>query len=127
MRGGKSGSRSPKRVSGGGSAPPRFRFGFPCCSCLLFRGVCLAAASAASRTCLCQAHATVPNKFFICFSFCLLYDKTAPCGAALEVNVSSCFFRPDSRNAVYIVPIIVAVCFLFICQLVAQIVHSGRG
>jgi len=29
---------------------------------LLFRGVCLAAASAASRTCLCQAHATVPKK-----------------------------------------------------------------
>lgn len=34
----------PKRVSGDGSAPPRFRFGFPCCSCCLFRGVCLAAA-----------------------------------------------------------------------------------
>ena len=35
---------------------------FPCCSCCLFRGVCLAAASAASRTCLCLAHATVPKK-----------------------------------------------------------------
>ena len=55
----------PRRVSGDGSAPPRFRFGFPCCSCLLFRGVCLAAASEASRTCLCQAHATVPNCFFV--------------------------------------------------------------
>ena len=44
VRGGKSGSRSPKRFSGDGSAPPRFRFGFPCCSCCLFRGVCLAAA-----------------------------------------------------------------------------------
>ena len=50
----------PKRFSGDGSAPPRFRFGFPVILCLLFRGVCLAAASAASRTCLCQAHATVP-------------------------------------------------------------------
>ena len=72
----------PKRVSGDGSAPPRFRFGFPCCSCLLFRGVCLAAASEASRTCLCQAHATVPNKFFILIFliFALfLHVKTAPC------------------------------------------------
>ena len=34
----------PQRVSGDGSAPPRFRFGFSCCSCCLFRGVCLAAA-----------------------------------------------------------------------------------
>ena len=51
----------PKRVSGDGSAPPRFRFGFPCCSCLLFRGVCLAAASEASRTCLCLAHAPEGN------------------------------------------------------------------
>ena len=34
----------PKRVSGDGSAPPRFLFGFSCCSCCLFRGVCLAAA-----------------------------------------------------------------------------------
>ena len=59
--GGKSGSRSPKRVSGDGSAPPRFRFGFPFCSCCLFHGVCLAAASAASRTCLCEAHAMVPK------------------------------------------------------------------
>ena len=57
----------PKRVSGDGSAPPRFRFGFPCCSCCLFCGVGLAAASAASRTCLCQAHATVPNKPSVIF------------------------------------------------------------
>ena len=35
--------------------------GFPCCSCCLFRGVCLAAAGEARRTCLCQAHATVPK------------------------------------------------------------------
>ena len=42
----------PKRVSGDGSAPPRFRFGFSFYSCCLFRGVCLAAASEASRTCL---------------------------------------------------------------------------
>ena len=34
----------PKRFSGDGSAPPRFLFGFSCCSCCLFRGVCLAAA-----------------------------------------------------------------------------------
>ena len=34
----------PKRVSGDGSAPPRFRFGFSFYSCCLFRGVCLAAA-----------------------------------------------------------------------------------
>ena len=34
----------PERVSGDGSAPPRFRFGFPFYSCCLFRGVCLAAA-----------------------------------------------------------------------------------
>ena len=34
----------PERFSGDGSAPPRFRFGFPFCSCCLFRGVCLAAA-----------------------------------------------------------------------------------
>ena len=34
----------PKQFSGDGSAPPRFRFGFPFCSCCLFRGVCLAAA-----------------------------------------------------------------------------------
>ena len=54
----------PKRVSGDGSAPPRFRFGFPFYSCCLFRGVCLAAASEASRTCLCQAYVTVPNGTF---------------------------------------------------------------
>ena len=36
---------SPKRISGDGSAPPRFRFGFPCCSGYPFRGVCLAAAA----------------------------------------------------------------------------------
>ena len=36
MRGGKSGSRSPKRVSGDGSAPPRFRFGFPVISLFAF-------------------------------------------------------------------------------------------
>ena len=47
---------SPERFSGDGSAPPRFRFGFPCCSCCLFRGVCLAAASAASRTCIKDKH-----------------------------------------------------------------------
>ena len=35
---------SPERFSGDGSAPPRFLFGFSCCSCCLFRGVCLAAA-----------------------------------------------------------------------------------
>ena len=35
----------PKRFSGDGSAPPRFRFGFPFCSGCLFRGVCLAAAA----------------------------------------------------------------------------------
>ena len=34
---------------------------FPFCSCCLFRGVCLAAASAASRTRQRQAHATVPS------------------------------------------------------------------
>ena len=38
-------SRSPKRFSGDGSAPPRFLFGFPCCSGCPFRGVCLAAAA----------------------------------------------------------------------------------
>ena len=54
----KSGSRSPKRFSGDGSAPPRFRFGFLCCP---FRGVCLAAAGEARRTCLCQAHAPAVN------------------------------------------------------------------
>ena len=54
----------PQRVSGDGFAPPRFRFGFPFCSCCLFRGVCLAAARDASRTCLCQAHAMVPNRLF---------------------------------------------------------------
>ena len=59
----------PQRVSGDGSAPPRFRFGFPFCSCCLFRGVCLAAASAASRTCLCLAHATVPSYFMPYFTF----------------------------------------------------------
>ena len=32
--------------------------------CLLFRGVCLAAAGEARRTRLCQAHAMVPNKFY---------------------------------------------------------------
>ena len=35
---------------------------FPCCSCCLFRGVCLAAAGEARRTRLCLAHATVPNR-----------------------------------------------------------------
>ena len=32
--------------------------------CLLLHGVCLAAAGEARRTCLCQAHATVPKWFF---------------------------------------------------------------
>ena len=59
---------SPKRFSGGGSAPPRFRFGFFRVS---FRGVCLAAAGFARRTCLCQAHATVPNN-----SFSASHEKT---------------------------------------------------
>ena len=36
VRGGKSGSRSPKRFSGDGSAPPRFRFGFPVISLFAF-------------------------------------------------------------------------------------------
>ena len=49
---------SPERFSGDGSAPPRFRFGF---RCRPFRGVCLAAAGEARRTCLCQAHALVPK------------------------------------------------------------------
>ena len=51
----------PKRFSGDGSAPPRLSVWFSALFLLPFRGVCLAAASAASRTCLCQAHATVPN------------------------------------------------------------------
>ena len=58
-------SRSPSGSAG--TAPRRraFRFGFPCCFGCLFRGVCLAAAGEARRTRLCQAHATVPNRFFI--------------------------------------------------------------
>ena len=50
----------PKRFSGDGSAPPRLSVWFFRVS---FRGVCLAAAGGARRTCLCQAHATVPTIF----------------------------------------------------------------
>ena len=45
----------PERFSGEGSAPPRFRFDFPCCSCCLFRGVCLAAARVSA------AHLSLPS------------------------------------------------------------------
>ena len=45
LRGGKSGSRSPKRVSGDGSAPPRFRFGFPVISLFAFLWRVLVAAA----------------------------------------------------------------------------------
>ena len=48
------------------------------CHSVLFvlRGVCLAAASEASRTCLCQAHATVPKGFliYLAISFFLCYN-----------------------------------------------------
>ena len=46
------------------------------CHSVLFvlRGVCLAAASEASRTCLCQAHATVPKGIFLyILQFCFAY------------------------------------------------------
>ena len=41
--------------------------------------------------------------------------------------VSSCLFCPNGRNTVYIAPIIIAVCFLFISQIIAIIVHGGGG
>ena len=114
----------PKRISGDGSAPPRFLvainfalqsacfrnppvllrygsssrkifalqiffgspvlLGFPVISRLFFRSVCLAAASEASRTCLCLAHATVPKGIFTPILVSLLYNKTASCEAALK-------------------------------------------
>ena len=39
--------------------------------------------------------------------------------------ISSCLFCPNGRNAVYIAPIIIAVCFLFVGQIIAVIIHVG--
>ena len=51
----------PKRFSGDGSAPPRFRFGFPVISLFAFPWRVLGCGGAKRRrTRLCLAHATVP-------------------------------------------------------------------
>ena len=105
----------PKRVSGDGSAPPRFRFGFPVIS---FPWRVLGCGERS------EPHLSMPSTrhgatsvfplfsapFLSCVQSEFSHNKTAPCGAALEVNLSSCFFRPDSRNAVYITPIVTVVC-----------------
>ena len=64
----KSGSRSPSGLAGTATRRRAFGLVFLSFLCLLLRGVCLAAASAASRACLCQAHATVPTVTFLAMS-----------------------------------------------------------
>ena len=75
MRGGKSGSRSSSGSAG--TAPRRraFRFGFPFCSCCLFRGVCLAAAARKRGP---QKSASVASSFLGQSFAALVYDKLTP-------------------------------------------------
>ncbi len=65
---GEKAAADPERFSGDGSAAARFRFGFPRCSCCLFAACAWLRRASARRTCLCQAHAMVPNCNFSVFS-----------------------------------------------------------
>ena len=56
-----SGSRSPSGLAGTAPLRRAFRFGFPRCSCCRFAACAWLRRASARRTCLCQAHATVPK------------------------------------------------------------------